>query len=271
MTWAPKRMLPLLHRESSSTLNADLVPDYVINYIRGETPETVARRKMNDGKLGERGVDVVTRHKVHKSKAAVFDYLDDRNSTALPDAYGDGRSSSSTMRRDHGGEWQGDDDGDADDSRILLGDENGRERLKGAWRRPAILGWRMGVALNLLLAGLVSVVAIVSFALAMSRGSSGNGTGTETVIYTGTCSTADHINWGIHAVVSVFTVVLLAGANYAFQVLSSPTRSEVDVAHSNRKWLRIGVPSVRNLFQNGKSRGLAATGLVLMILATHIL
>jgi hypothetical protein len=31
------------------------------------------------------------------------------------------------------------------------------------------------------------------------------------------------------------------------QTLSSPTREEVDGAHSKFKWLSIGVPSVRNL------------------------
>jgi hypothetical protein len=249
-------------------LDTDLVPDYVINYIRGETPDMVARRKMNDGKLGERGVDVVTRHKVHKSRAAILSRLDDRSSTTSSDLYGDGRLSSFT-RQDCSSEWQRQGDGDAQDSRILLGDENGRGRPEEPWRRPVIVGWRMGVALNLLLATLISVVAIVSFTLAMSRRSGGHWD--ETMIYTGACSTADHISWGIHAVVGVFTVVLLAGANYAFQVLSSPTRSDVDVAHSNRKWVRVGILSVRNLFQVEKRRGLAAPGLVLLMLTTQIL
>lgn len=224
---------------------------------------------MNDGKLGERGVDVVTGHQVHKSRTALFGYLNDRSSTLRPDGYGDERSSSSTMQRNHGGEWQDLEDGDADDSRILLGDESGRERSKGVRRRAVMVGWRMGVAMNLLLTSLTCVVAIVGFSLAISRDPGGSWDGT--VIYTGACSTADHINLGLHAVVSIFAIVLLAGANYAFQVLSSPTRAEVDAAHASGRWLGIGIPSVGNLFHIGKTRGLVATGLVLVILALQIL
>ncbi|KAL9626699.1 MAG: hypothetical protein Q9164_007815 [Protoblastenia rupestris] len=41
--------------------------------------------------------------------------------------------------------------------------------------------------------------------------------------------------------------MLLSSSNYCMQILSAPTRKEIDNAHARRKWLDIGVPSVRNL------------------------
>jgi hypothetical protein len=66
-------------------------------------------------------------------------------------------------------------------------------------------------------------------------------------------------------------VVLLAGANYAFQLLSSPTRDEVNKAHEKKKWLDIGVPSFRNLGHIAKSRSILAVSVLLVGVATQVL
>lgn len=250
-------MLPPLRRDSGSDADTDLVPDYIINYIRGETPATVARRKNNGGKLGERGVDVVTHHRPHQSRAAEFEgFYDDESSTTRHEA-------STEMSRG----WVD----DAEDSHILSGDgDRGgpqRPRPQKGWRRFAA-GWRGGVALNLLLTCLILVVGIVCLILAVSKGLPSAG---EAVIYTGSCSTADNVNWGLHGVISMFAVVSLAGANYAFQVLSSPTRKEADAAHLQSRWLDIGVPSIRNFAYIGKSRGALFAGILMVALATQVM
>lgn len=51
----------------------------------------------------------------------------------------------------------------------------------------------------------------------------------------------------LHLAINVLSTVLLGASNYCMQCLSSPTRGDVDKAHSKGVWLDIGVPSVRNL------------------------
>lgn len=234
-------------------MDADLVPDYVINYIRGETPETVARRKNNDGKIGERGVDVVKQHRPQQSRMAEFEgFFDDASSMTRH---------GNTSQRLHG--W----DDEAEDSHILSREENGAQKQDKGWRRLAV-GWRGGVAMNLLLTGLILLVGIVCLILAVSNWSGSAG---EAVIYTGLCSTTDRVNLGLHILVSVFGLILLAGTNYASQVLSSPTRREVDAAHAQRKWLHVGEPSLKNLAYIEKSRVTLSVGLLLVALATQTL
>ena len=61
----------------------------------------------------------------------------------------------------------------------------------------------------------------------------------------------------MHVAINVLSTLLLGASNYSMQCLSSPTRREVDKAHSQGIWLDIGVPSVRNL------RKLSTTRIVL--------
>jgi hypothetical protein len=75
------------------------------------------------------------------------------------------------------------------------------------------------------------------------------------------------VDWGLHAVVNVFAVGLVAATNYAFQVLSSPTREEVTAAHKRGEWLDIGVASVRNLGKIERSRAV----LSVLVLASALL
>ena len=48
-------------------------------------------------------------------------------------------------------------------------------------------------------------------------------------------------------VINILSTVLLAASNTCAQLITSPTRAALDQAHKTRKWLDIGVPSVRNL------------------------
>ncbi|KAK6223615.1 hypothetical protein QIS74_03559 [Colletotrichum tabaci] len=54
------------------------------------------------------------------------------------------------------------------------------------------------------------------------------------------------LHTAIHVVINNLSTVLLAGSNYCMQCAIAPTRSEIDRAHARRKWLDIGVPSIRN-------------------------
>ena len=61
----------------------------------------------------------------------------------------------------------------------------------------------------------------------------------------------------MHLAINILSTLLLGASNYSMQCLSSPTRSDIDKAHSQGIWLDIGVPSVRNL------RRLSTTRIVL--------
>lgn len=51
----------------------------------------------------------------------------------------------------------------------------------------------------------------------------------------------------LHLIINILSTLLLGASNYTMQVLSSPTRKEVDLAHARGKWLDIGIPSIKNL------------------------
>ena len=62
----------------------------------------------------------------------------------------------------------------------------------------------------------------------------------------GQCDYIRGANIVVHLLINVLSTILLAGSNFCMQVLSAPTRREVDAAHAKGRWLDIGVPSVRN-------------------------
>ncbi|KAB5554515.1 hypothetical protein GE09DRAFT_964056 [Coniochaeta sp. 2T2.1] len=249
-TWEPKRLLPRSKRSEEEMDARELVPDYVINFIRGETPETVARRKQNGGKLGERAVDVVTPrgHRPHQSRAAEFE------------GFFDDASTHHNAERSHS-------PGDGDEEHMLAGSWEKKPRRTRGWKK-VLAGWKGGIALNVLLGLMILVAGFVCLIYAAGKVSLSTN---ESVIFSGSCTTAKSINTGVHALINVFVVVLVAGGNYVFQVLSSPTRDEVDAAHAKKKWLDIGIPSFRNLARISRGRAFLAILMLLVAVATQIM
>jgi hypothetical protein len=56
-----------------------------------------------------------------------------------------------------------------------------------------------------------------------------------------------HYNTAYHTLINVLSTLLLGASNYTMQVLSAPTRAEVDDAHAKGHWVEIGLVSPRNL------------------------
>ncbi|KAK0728498.1 hypothetical protein B0T26DRAFT_768119 [Lasiosphaeria miniovina] len=232
-TWQPQ---PTRDYDTDSVATEkNLIPDYVINYIRGETPETVAQRKLV--RLGQRGVDIEHQNELHQSRVPDIDgsYLEHSGRPRSPVGHG--------------------------------GDEEADGGPGGGWRRLSV-GWRAGVALNTLLSFLILVAGFVCLVVAIAKASVFQG---RSVIFSGSCSTTSSISWVLHAVLSVFGIIIIAGANYVFSVLSSPTRAEVDVAHQKKKWLDIGVPSLRNLGHIDNTRTCLALILLLSAVVTQLM
>ncbi|KAI1419384.1 hypothetical protein F5Y12DRAFT_260391 [Xylaria sp. FL1777] len=218
-TWNSRSILRSL--DDTASIDQSLVPDYVINFMRGETPESLARKK-EARQWGERRVTITPRRDTFSSH--LVELSNHFTSSAR------GATSNGTQQSD---------------------------------LRRHFTGWRGGIVYNTLLAFLILVVGIISLILVATRTRVFSG---QLAIFSGDCATATRINIGVHVVINVFTVVLLAGANYVFQVLTSPTRREITAAHDRKQWLDIGVCSPRNFFHvSGFRAGLAAVTLLVAI------
>ncbi len=150
----------------------------------------------------------------------------------------------------------------------LLVGEGGEDDImgRGEWFRSG--GWRAGVAANVAGLFVVLVVGFVCLIIAISGVSVDEG---RSAVYAGGCATAAAVKWALHAVISVFAVGTLAGANYVVQVLGSPTRGEVTAAHKRGEWLDIGVGSVRNLGRVERSRAFLGGVIVAAAILTQIM
>jgi len=94
------------------------------------------------------------------------------------------------------------------------------------------------------------------------------GTGT---LYSGSCDKSRKIGLWLHLGINALSTLLLSGSNYTQQCLSAPTRSEIDAAHARRKWMDIGVPSVRNLFMIKAERMLLWIAIGITRVPLHLL
>ena len=102
----------------------------------------------------------------------------------------------------------------------------------------------MGVALCAFTAG--TVLAINIFVTIWGSAKFGVH-GSLVTIQDGDCSKSKKLSLWLHLAINILSTLLLGASNYCMQCLSSPSRAEIDRAHSRHIWLDIGVPSVRNL------------------------
>ena len=66
-------------------------------------------------------------------------------------------------------------------------------------------------------------------------------------VYQGPCAQTKDLVTALHLAICILSSLLLGASNYCMQILSAPTRKEVDGAHARRKCLSIGVASFNNL------------------------
>ena len=50
-----------------------------------------------------------------------------------------------------------------------------------------------------------------------------------------------------HVVINILSTALLTSSNYCMQILSAPSREELDLAHARNTWMDIGIISFHNL------------------------
>jgi hypothetical protein len=110
-------------------------------------------------------------------------------------------------------------------------------------RRPK--GWRTAVTTCAATASVVFLINFVSLIWAVAA--NGRPQQGRQVLYKGDCTRVRKLNVGVHLLINTLSTILLSSSNYCMQCLCAPTRQEVDVAHSQKRWLDIGIHSVRNL------------------------
>lgn len=136
-------------------------------------------------------------------------------------------------------------------------------------KRSKFYGWRMGVLLGSCISALVlccNVAVVVIGSLVHSRYQDG----IANVMYGGASSIS---RWStfFHLLINIGSTTLLAASNYTMQVLCSPTRRDIDIAHAHGKWVDIGLLSFRNLKAIPRKRAVLALVLAFSSIPLHLL
>lgn len=131
-------------------------------------------------------------------------------------------------------------------------------------------GWRRAAVINTWLISILFVTLNILLAIAYAYSEED---GKVTVLYAAPCGTekTDTANTMFHLLVNIFSTAILASSNFFMQVLNSPTRKELDKAHSNGSWLDIGVSSARNALRASWIKAICWTSFFLSSIPIHLL
>ncbi|KAE9582748.1 hypothetical protein CGMCC3_g1083 [Colletotrichum fructicola] len=104
--------------------------------------------------------------------------------------------------------------------------------------------WRTTVSAGAAVASLVLIVNVGVLVWVRRRFGASDGLST---VFEGSCIESKKDTLWPDLAINIMSTLLLGASNSCAQLLSSPSRQDIDKAHSKGKWLDIGVPSVRNL------------------------
>lgn len=117
--------------------------------------------------------------------------------------------------------------------------------------RTRFSGWRGGALVCIAIVSLVLLLNVVLAIITATAWATKEGVSTA---YMGDCAVASRTTTALHLLINLLSSLLLGASNYCMQRLVAPTRKEIDEAHAKKKWLDIGVPSVRNLASISRGR-----------------
>lgn len=135
-----------------------------------------------------------------------------------------------------------------------------------SWTKGIVFcSWVMGTVLSINI-----LLTIIAAGIAYSR--NGQDDFSFAAIYTGSCDRAKNWTTGLHLVINILSTAMLGASNYCMQCLASPSRAQVDEAHSQRRSVSIGVPNIWDLLrrQRGK-RQLLGWLLLVTSLPVHMI
>ena len=139
-------------------------------------------------------------------------------------------------------------------------------KRRSLWQRLTKRG--LIIKAQLIITFTVLIANVVWTACASKYYGTENGIGT---IFYGDCGTSQLLNVYLHIVINILSTLLLGTSNYCMQLISAPTRKEIDQAHAKRQWLDIGVPSIRNVWNLGWSKKITWCGLAVTSATLHLL
>ena len=114
-------------------------------------------------------------------------------------------------------------------------------------------------------------ILIVNIAVAGWLAINGGFTRELVIFQRRSCQTSTKIIIMIHLIINVLAALLLAASNYCMQILISPRREEVNLAHAAKKWLWIGVPNLTNLLHIPRTRRFTFLTLAVSSLPIHLI
>ncbi|PSN75612.1 hypothetical protein BS50DRAFT_478330 [Corynespora cassiicola Philippines] len=123
-----------------------------------------------------------------------------------------------------------------------------------SWRArmdAKVSGWRFAVGACFVGA---STVFLINISIAFWLQSISEGRAGRRTVFEGDCSKAKSLNTGFHIAINALSTILLASSSYCMQVISAPTRAQVDKAHSRRGWLNVGIMSFHNIRRAPRKR-----------------
>ena len=121
---------------------------------------------------------------------------------------------------------------------------NQDEHVPLSFRKRCMSGWKFGVFAGTAASTLVLLINIIAVIYVGSKSAFKESRG---ILYEGSCSTTRNANIALHVIINGLATVLLSASNYTMQILSAPTRKDVDEMHRKSVWMDIGVSSFRNL------------------------
>ena len=143
-----------------------------------------------------------------------------------------------------------------------------RLRILQRIRQSQYHGWRMGVLLGCYMSTIVLLCNIAIIITGFVKGYSDDGIAD---LITGDEENVSRWNTALHVLINALSTVLLSGSNYTMQVLSSPTRDDIDKAHVKSRWLEVGILSPRNLRSLPRKRACLCLLLSLSSIPLHLL
>jgi hypothetical protein len=131
-----------------------------------------------------------------------------------------------------------------------------------------VSGWRMGIRVA---SGAILGVPLTNIVLTLVARFAFPYYRYESTLIDGSCSGTKTTGTWLHLGINILSSILLSASSYAMQCLSSPTRKEVDNAHTKGDYLDIGIPSIHNLTRVDRKRVILWILLALSSLPIHLL
>ncbi|KAF9701530.1 hypothetical protein EKO04_000903 [Ascochyta lentis] len=144
-----------------------------------------------------------------------------------------------------------------------------QQHITNRTRQSRFHGWRMGVLSGCCMSTLVLGCNIALVVVGANRYGGYDNSGIADLMY-GDELTISRWNTALHIFINILSSILLAGSNYTMQVLSSPTRQEIDRAHGRGDWLEVGILSLRNLRRISRNRALLCLVLATSSIPLHL-